>query len=291
MPLVFERTFQVRHYECDAYGRVNHANYLRYMQEAAYDASAAAGYSMARYGELGRRWLVRETAITYMRPLAYGDSVIVKTWIDDFRRVRSRRAYELRLAETGKLVAQAQTDWVFIDRATLRPVRVPEEIILAFYPEGVPEPGPRREPFLDAPPPPPGVFKMRRRVEWRDIDPAQHVNNAMYMAYAEECAVQDAAAQGWPMQRMMEAGFGIVARHFRIEYKQPALMDDELEVATWISDVKRATAVRHYTIKRVADMALLARARGLWVWVNLETKRPMRIPADFLAAFATNIVR
>ena len=42
MALTHERTFRVRHYECDSYGHVNHANYLRYMQEAAFDASAAA---------------------------------------------------------------------------------------------------------------------------------------------------------------------------------------------------------------------------------------------------------
>jgi len=49
MPLIHERAFRVRHYECDAYGHVNHANYLRYMQEAALDASAAAGYDIDWY--------------------------------------------------------------------------------------------------------------------------------------------------------------------------------------------------------------------------------------------------
>jgi acyl-CoA thioester hydrolase len=79
MALTHERTFRVRHYECDAYGHVNHANYVRYMQEAAFDASAAAGYDVPCYAELNRTWLVRETDITYLVPLSYGDSVTVKT--------------------------------------------------------------------------------------------------------------------------------------------------------------------------------------------------------------------
>ena len=49
MQHIHERTFRVRYYECDAYGHVNHANYLRYMQETAFDASAAVGYEIARY--------------------------------------------------------------------------------------------------------------------------------------------------------------------------------------------------------------------------------------------------
>lgn len=291
MPLIHERPFRVRHYECDAYGHVNHANYLRYMQEAAIDASTAAGYDEARYEAMRRRWLIRETDITYLRPLTRRDTVIVKTWVDDFRRVRSRRAYELRHAETGEMVAHAHTDWVFMDLDNLRPVTVPEALIQTFFPEGVPKTGSRREPFPKAPPLPPGVFKMRQRVLWRHIDPAQHVNNAMYMAYIEDCGVQVASAHGWPMTRMMEAGFGIVARRYRIQYNQPALLDDEFEIATWISDVKRATAVRHYTITRTADQELLARAHVLWVWVSLESGRPMRIPAHFLDDFSANIAR
>jgi acyl-CoA thioester hydrolase len=259
------------------------------MQETAFDASAAAGYDTARYEVMGRMWLIRETDIIYLQPLTIGDSAIVKTWVTDFRRVRSRRAYEVRRAGSGDIVAQAHTDWVFLDSANQQPVTVPEELKQAFFPEGVPADAPRREPFPEAPPPPPGAFTMRRQVEWRHIDPAKHVNNAMYMAYIEDCGVQVAAAHGWPMSRMMDAGFGIVARRYRIEYKQPALMDDELEVSTWISDVKRATAVRHYTIIRATDQALLARVHVLWVWVNLASGHPMRIPAGFIDDFSANI--
>ena len=290
MSLIHERSFKVRHYECDAYGHVNHANYVRYMQEAAFDATAAAGYDTTRYEAMDRIWLVRHTDITYLYPLTYGDSVIVKTWVVDFRRVRSRRAYELRLASSGEIVARAMTDWVFLDRQSLRPVSIPAELRQAFVPDDPPAEVPPREPFPKAPPPPPGVFKMRLRVEWRDIDAAQHANNATYVTYLENCSVQVAASLGWPMRRMRAAGFGIIARRYRIEYLLPALQDDELELATWVSDVKRATAVRHYTIHRVADGALLARVHGLWVWVDLASGRPMRIPADFLADFAGNAV-
>lgn len=283
-----ERAFKVRNYECDAYGHVNHANYLRYMQEAALDASAAVGYDVERYRKMGHQWLIRETDITYKRPLVYGDTVIVKTWVADFRRVRSRRMYELTLAATGEPVATAATEWVYLSMATLRPVSVPPEMVDAFWHEAA-EPGDKREPFPQPPAEPPGTFRMRQHVEWRDIDPAQHVNNANYLAYLEECGMRVAAAHGWPISRLLEIGLGIVARRYRIEYLEPALMNDELEVTTYVSDVKRSTAVRHYTIKRAADGALLVRARALWVWVDLTTGRPRRIPADFLEAFRPNI--
>ena len=43
MPTVHNELFKVRHYECDAYGHMNNAVYLRYMQEAGIEAAAAIG--------------------------------------------------------------------------------------------------------------------------------------------------------------------------------------------------------------------------------------------------------
>ncbi|MEW5989622.1 MAG: thioesterase family protein, partial [Chloroflexota bacterium] len=187
------------------------------------------------------------------------------------------------------LVARAQTDWAFLEQASGRPAVIPSELKAAFFPEGAPEPVSGRDRFPPQPPLPTGVVKVRRRVEWRDIDPAQHVNNATYMAYMEDAGVQAALAHGWPVSRMVAEGFAIVARRYRIEYRQPAVLDDELEVVTWVSDVRRATAMRHYTIARPADGQLLARASAHWVWVNLQTGQPIRIPAHFRADFAPNI--
>jgi acyl-CoA thioester hydrolase len=291
MPAVYERAFQVRYDECDAYGHVNHANYLRYMQEAAFDASADVGYNFAAYDAMNRYWLVRETDITFLRPLVYIDTVIVKTWVADFRRVRSCRMYELRLMATGELVATAHTDWVFLNLTTQRPVSIPPQMVTAFMPDGLSSALPERERFPKPPAPPPGVFRARRRVKWRDIDRAQHVNNTTYLSYLEDCGIEFVRQEGWPVERMISAGFGIIVRRYRIEYKQPALMDDQLKIATWVSDMKRATAVRHYTVSRISDGQLLARARALWVWVDLKTGKPIRIPSDFKKDLADNIVQ
>jgi acyl-CoA thioester hydrolase len=286
MPLTHLRTFRVRHYECDARGHVTHTNYLRYAQETAFDASAAAGYDMARYDAMGCSWLIHENEIEVLNPVRYGDSVQVKTWVADFRRVRSRRAYEFRHGSSGELVARACTDWFFLDTTTNRPTDIPHELKLAFVPEGEPGSGPPRERFPAAPPPPPGTLRQHRRAGWRDLDPAGHVNNAVYLAYIEDIGAQLAAAHRWPMARLESEGLDIVARYHRIAYKQPAMFDDEMELATWLSDVGSSTAVRHTTITRMEDGALLARARTVHVWIDTITGQPTPIPGALLADFA-----
>jgi YbgC/YbaW family acyl-CoA thioester hydrolase len=112
------------------------------------------------------------------------------------------------------------------------------------------------------------------------------VNNATYLAYIEDAGVQLAVANGWPLARIESVGLGIVARYHRIEYKQPAMLGDELELSTWISDVEPSTAVRHTTIFRLGDGALLARARTVHVWIDTATGQSAPIPAALLADFA-----
>lgn len=289
MPLIHVRTFRVRHYECDPYGHVNQANYLRYMQEAAFDATAAAGYSFSRYQEMRRLWLVRETEVEYLAPLRYGQEVEVRTWVADFRRVRSRRAYELREPRWGILVARATTDWVFLDMDTNHPVEIPPEMIRAFVPEGIPSTMPVRRRFPPPPPVPSGAFRQHRRVEWRDLDGAQHVNNAAYVSYVEDCAIQAVSELGWPVHRISSEGCAIVARHHRIVYRQPAVLDDRFELCTWLSDASRSSIVRHCTITRASDRAPVAQTRTVLVFLGLGSGRPVPIPHRFVSDLAPQI--
>jgi acyl-CoA thioester hydrolase len=283
MPVVHHEAFPVRYWECNALGHLSSTNYFRWMQEAAFGASAAVGYDWARYREMGYVWLVRETDIKYLSPLKYGDKVDLKTWVMDFRRFRSRRAYEFTSAQTGQLAAQAMTDWVYVNTETLQPAVVPEEMQTAFLPEGPPKGIPPRERFPAAPSPPPEVFSISRQVEWHDIDMMWHVNNAAYLAYVEEAGTHLAEAHGWSMERMTEEKSAILTHRHRIEYRQAARMGDELDIATWYSDAKRATALRHCLIRRAEDGVLLVQAQVYCTWVDLRTGHPIRTPDDWLA--------
>ena len=289
MPLIHERTFRVRYYECDADECVHTANLMRYAQEAAFEASAAAGYDHDRYTEIGHFWLIRETELECFHLLHRNDLVEVRTYVADFRRVRSRRAYEFRLEGSEELVALAHTDWVFLDRKTQRPVQIPPEMMTAFYPEGPPEQAPPRQRFPQAPPPPPGAFRQHRRAEWQEIDGAQHVNNAVYLAYIDDCQMQALASRGWTRSRMQGEGFAIAVRSHRIEYRQPALLGDEMEIATWLSDVGRSRGIRHSTITRASDGEMLAQARTVWGPVDIGTEQPAHLPEAFVADLAPGI--
>jgi acyl-CoA thioester hydrolase len=290
MPRTYIRPFRVRYYECDPYGHVNNANYLRYATQAALEASADAGYDSRKYAGLGTLWLIREAGIEYLRPTSSGATLNVKTWVADFRRVRSRREYEMTLADTGETMCRAYTDWVYLDAQTNQPARIPDELIAAFFPEGAPAESPKRDPFPEPPPPPPGAYTSRRRVAWHNLDLAGHVNSAHYLSLLEDVAIESGVPVGWTVQRSAEAGLAILAREHRIEYLRPALMGDELLVTTYIGEFRRVSAIRHSLIRH-ASGELLARARTVWVWVDTASGRPRPVPEDILRDFAPQLAQ
>ncbi|MBC8100153.1 MAG: hypothetical protein H7Y11_11975, partial [Armatimonadetes bacterium] len=225
MPSAYTSSYQIRHAECDPHGRLGVAGLLVYLQDAAFGASAAVGYTAARYAKLGYHWFAYETQLTLLHPLRYEQTVTVKTWIADFRRVRSLRCYEV--TREGVLVAYGTTDWVFISAKTRGPISIPPEVVAAYAehtPTDVTPPPP-----VNFPPFPLGLpseaYAMQHRVEWRDLDPAVHVNNAVYADYALEA------------QRRGDAEAGMVVtpwvQRLHIEYKLAAHLDDVLTVTTW----------------------------------------------------------
>ena len=177
-------TYRIRHDECDAYGVLNNTAYLRLAQESAWRHSIAAGFGYSYYEDLQRAWVARDTEIEYIQPVTYGQELTVTTYVPSARRSIARRAFEFRL--DGELVAESRTDYVFLDIERQAPASIPSEIFEALSTAEEPVARLKREPFPDPAPAPTGAVTWKRRVEWRDVDPFGHLNNASYLSYTQE---------------------------------------------------------------------------------------------------------
>lgn len=117
-----------------------------------------------------------------------------------------------------------------------------------------------------------------------DIDDLGHAGNYHYVRWMQHAAVAHSAANGWPAERYRKLGAGWVVRSHHITYLKPAFEGDTLIVATWVANLKPATSLRRYEIRR-SDGTLLARAETDWAFINYETQRPVRIPAEVSECF------
>jgi acyl-CoA thioester hydrolase len=132
----------VRQYELDAYGVVNNAVYLNYVEQSVVEHAAALGLTLERVAALGGAFIIRRHTITYHRPARGGDELAITTRVLSLARARGVRATIFRNVRTGELVAEAETEWVWVRLPEVRPAAVPREILDVFNAPAPPEVSP-----------------------------------------------------------------------------------------------------------------------------------------------------
>src|SRR3954471_5836408 len=71
------------------------------------------------------------------------------------------------------------------------------------------------------------------KVRHYEMDALGHVNNAVYLHYLEQAAIEHISAVGYPAERLRALGGVFIARRHEIEYLRPASAGDLLQVVTW----------------------------------------------------------
>ena len=115
----------------DQNGHVNNIEYLRWMQDAAVQHSDKLGCT-AYTTAAKAMWVVRTHKIEYLKPAFAGDKVVILTWVSNVRRVQSLRKYKVIRPADQAVLAEGETDWVFVDaeKSTLR--SIPREVKATF---------------------------------------------------------------------------------------------------------------------------------------------------------------
>ncbi|HEV8488673.1 MAG TPA: acyl-ACP thioesterase domain-containing protein [Candidatus Limnocylindrales bacterium] len=218
-------TYRVRFDESTPAGVARTSVLLRYAQDVAWAHSEALGFDRAWYAERGLAWLVRAAELAVLRPIPMGSLLEVVTSVVGHRRVWARRRGEFRLEGQGGdgLIAWVHTDWVLIDGRG-RITRVPEVFGTTF-------PAPLSNDTLGRvalPAAPTSAVRGRFRVRAHELDPMDHVNNAVYVDWLEESILAAGADDG-----SGAASIARVPRRYRLEYAAAAAAGVEVETETW----------------------------------------------------------
>jgi acyl-CoA thioester hydrolase len=126
------------------------------------------------------------------------------------------------------------------------------------------------------------VFEHAIRVSPDDIDRLGHVNNVVYLRYAQEAATAHWYAA---VSKDMVSHLVWVVRRHEIDYLRPAFADDELVARTWVGVAKGATMERFVEFRRSNEDEPLASVKSLWVALDAKTLRPRRISDQLHSCF------
>ena len=120
---IYSRRFTIPANAIDENGHANNVAYVQWMQDIAVEHYASIGGIEAQGKDA--TWVVREHKIEYLLPAFAGEEIEIKTWVENIRRVRSLRKYEFVRKSDDKVLVKGETDWVFVDAGTGRPLPIP----------------------------------------------------------------------------------------------------------------------------------------------------------------------
>lgn len=118
--------------DIDMLGHVNNAAWVRWIQDIAIAHWSAVA---SREHQDAFIWVVTRHEIDYLRNVGPGETVTGRTWVGEAPKgARFDRHVEF-VNDEGKPCVRARTTWAIIDKASGRPIRVPDAVAAPFLAE------------------------------------------------------------------------------------------------------------------------------------------------------------
>lgn len=131
-------------------------------------------------------------------------------------------------------------------------------------------------------PSPPTLWTEPFRVRAYETDPHGALTIQSLCDYLQEAAGNHAEALGVSVERLEPLGLAWVLSRLRVHVAAYPRWREAAQVVTWPSGEDRLFATREFIVQG-EDESVLARASSAWLLMQVERKRPARLP-DFIRA-------
>ena len=180
---IFSQNITINYSDVDSKNEVTNKGILRLMQEVAGCHSGSLGYGVNDISKTSIAWIILNWKLkVFIRPHT-NTPLIIKTWVRSENPLFFYRDFEV-LDTNNNLVASASSKWVLFDVTKKGITKIPIEMKEKFtYENKLAFTEKWNEKLKE---PENSKFIMNYKVQRRDIDTNNHVNNLYYLDYAIE---------------------------------------------------------------------------------------------------------
>lgn len=133
---------------------------------------------------------------------------------------------------------------------------------------------------------PPGgreVFQLAFEPALSDIDENGHVNNVVYLRWAQEIATRHWRARA--PEREQAAWGWVVLRH-EVDYRRALALGETALARTWVAEEPEGPRFDRFVRIDGPDGGMCAQVRTVWCLVEQASRRPRRVPPSMVEMFA-----
>lgn len=132
-PRIFMSEHTAKSYEIDMVGHVNNSMYPRWTEHGALAILRDLGWTFERQqAEFNAMFMMVGREIEYAQAALEGDKIQIRSYLAEYNRTRAAMVHEIRNAATDELLVQDYSVGVMVNPATLRPIPLPEKMLIGF---------------------------------------------------------------------------------------------------------------------------------------------------------------
>ena len=118
-----EYPLKVRYYETDMQGIVHHSNYLRWFEVAReHFVESELDTTFPNLEALGIFYVLRDAQLTYLKPIRYGDPVILRIGLEKYNGIRLQHYYEI--CTNNEVCVTGRTELIAVDKEDFKPINM-----------------------------------------------------------------------------------------------------------------------------------------------------------------------
>lgn len=130
---------------------------------------------------------------------------------------------------------------------------------------------------------PAAAFTLPVEIKPEDIDELGHVNNGVYLRWAQDVATAHWRANG--DAEMVRDFVWVVTRH-EIDYRLQLVHGDKIEAHTWVAPTPRGPLwTRFVAIWKEGAAKPAAEIKSDWCLLNARTRKIQRVPMSIVERF------
>ena len=130
MKTKFDTEIIVRPSDIDINRHVHQSVYLDYVLFARYDQMKRCyKVPMEKFFKMGYSWATKSTYIEFQKPVFLGETVIVRTWIEEIRKKSVKARFQSLKKQDEDIAAEGYAVYVLVNALSGKPEIIPEEII------------------------------------------------------------------------------------------------------------------------------------------------------------------
>lgn len=128
------------------------------------------------------------------------------------------------------------------------------------------------------------MYSFRSRVRFSEVDSNLQITLPSILTYFQDCSILHSESIGMSINSMMEEGHAWILSSWQIIVERYPALSEELTISTWAYGWKGFFGYRNFKLED-ADGAMAAYANTNWIYTDIHTGRPAKIPQKVSDAY------